>query len=83
MKGFVFSGKCRFCGMTAEAPRLDRDGEELGWFDRQRTCCSDDKCVAQLAALSCRRPARRKLTPAEVHEQIRRRGRSPRKRRAA
>ena len=81
--GYVFSGRCRFCGMTAEAPRLDRDGEELGWFDRQRTCCSDDKCVAQMAA-QCRRPVRRKkMTPAEVHEQIKRRGRGARKRRAA
>jgi hypothetical protein len=84
----IIPGTCRYCGCTdPNACRL-AGGEPCGWIDSTRTVCSSPPCVlayqaAQARAREAFRQATRKLTPAEVHERIRNRGRKPKKGRAA
>ena len=84
----ITPGTCRYCGCTdLDGCRLP-DGETCCWIDATRTVCSNPSCIRAHEAEKARarqtfRQVTRKLTPAEVHELIRNRGRKPRKGRAA
>lgn len=85
----IIPGKCRHCGCTEHNACRLADGDPCGWIDWTRTVCSNPSCVRAEQARKAQvqaafRQSTRKLTPAEVHEQIRNRGRrKPKKGQAA
>jgi hypothetical protein len=71
-------GRCRFCGCGADC-RLS-DGDECGWVDARRECCSKPSCIkAAMAARGRGRKAQPRPSSAEIHDLIRRKGRKGRK----
>lgn len=85
----VQPGVCRHCGCTEDNACMTQTGEPCHWMNRERTVCSNSPCIiaeeARLARAKAAAQAAkpRRLTPAEVHQLIRNRGRKPKKGRAA
>ena len=76
----IIPGKCRHCGSTDHNPCRLEDGEPCSWIDATRTVCSRPACILAEQARKAQaeeayRQSTRKLTPAEVHELIKNRGR--------
>lgn len=77
-------GICRFCKCTEESPcGVPPCGEPCAWANRERDVCTNPTCLIRWAderrAQEARsRAAKRKRTPAEIHELILRKKRGNR-----
>jgi hypothetical protein len=73
----IHIGICRHCGCSESNPCRLYCGEECCWTDRARNVCTNPVCVnaeaARKRSIALSRP--RRLTPAEMHDLIRGRGR--------
>lgn len=49
MSAQLVAGVCRFCRGTEENPSKTVDGDDAGWTDFSRTCCTAPKCLAYAA----------------------------------
>ena len=74
----IRAGVCRHCGRGEGNLLRGPDGEEVGWTDAARTCCTYPSCVKAEASRKRRLVVAsrlQRLTSADVHALIRGRGR--------